>query len=504
MLRSLTIQIDHHHELYDYCNELCHNATNIYNATLFRVRQVLTAVTKEPDKLTDNESTVMTEVKDFVNHNKSGRYHMPTKGNSYLNYNFLEALMRHTNNPDFFKDGYPHQCAQNQIKLVTKNMKSFYKAIADYKQNPDKYFARPKLPGYHHKGGCSTEIITNQDAVLYGNMLKLPCTKTRLNIGKEIPGKLKQVTIKPQNGIFIVALNYDDGQETPEPSTNPKRIISIDVGLRNIAAITNNINEPSMLFKGGVLKSVNQKYNKTVAKIVSEQTLKTKQKFKPTPEFEKVCRYRNNCIDDFMHKLSRKIVDWCVEHTIDTIIIGKTPNQKQEIDLGHVTNQNFVQIPFNRLIALISCKATYKGIAVIQHEESYTSKASFIDNDPIPVFNPKEPGKDYKFSGKRSPGRYKNMRSNKGFYGIYVTADGTAINADFNGSANIARKAVPDIFSACAPSFDNVVISKHPDYSAAVENTKKQLALNKHHTSKSWMKREALRQKKLSKVIPME
>ena len=65
-------------------------------------------------------------------------------------------------------------------------------------------------------------------------------------------------------------------------------------------------------------------------------------------------------------------------------------------------------------------------INVIVVEESYTSKASFFDNDYIPTY-----GKD---DNKFSPSGRRVKR------GLYKTKDGMFVNADVNGSLNILRK----------------------------------------------------------------
>ena len=77
---------------------------------------------------------------------------------------------------------------------------------------------------------------------------------------------------------------------------------------------------------------------------------------------------------------------------------------------------------------MIELKAIEYGVTVIKSEESYTSKASFLDNDEIPVYKEGVNIK-YRFSGKRIK------------RGMYQSSDGTYINADINGAANILRKA---------------------------------------------------------------
>lgn len=130
--------------------------------------------------------------------------------------------------------------------------------------------------------------------------------------------------------------------------------------------------------------------------------------------------------------------------------------------MGKKNNQTFVQLPLYKLILNITYRAERCGIRVINRDESYTSKASFLDNDAIPTYGKND--EEYKFSGKRIK------------RGLYKAADGTVINADLNGSANILRKEFPDAFASHQPDFGNVIVIRHPDLENAKNNHKKQLA----------------------------
>jgi IS605 OrfB family transposase len=118
---------------------------------------------------------------------------------------------------------------------------------------------------------------------------------------------------------------------------------------------------------------------------------------------------------------------------IGTLVIGKNAQWKTEIELGKQTNQNFVSIPHSRLIEMLEYKARLAGITVIVQEESYTSRASFLGLDPIPVYGKTE--KEPVFTGKRIK------------RGLYKTSTGQLINSDVNAAYNILRKAIPNAFS---------------------------------------------------------
>ena len=132
---------------------------------------------------------------------------------------------------------------------------------------------------------------------------------------------------------------------------------------------------------------------------------------------------RNSKIDDYLHKASRKIINYCLKHDICTIVIGKNKEWKQEVSMGKKNNQNFVQIPFARFIEMIQYKAEEHGIAVVLTEESYTSGTSFIDGE--------SPIKD----------NYNKSRRIK--RGLFKSNNGILINADLNGAYQIIKKVFP-------------------------------------------------------------
>lgn len=491
MYSVVKFQIRQGNEFFDYCDRLTKAANNLYNAALFRVRQVLTFTNKPQSQWTANEWEVFHELESalpLMNQvSKHQHYQMPSAGKTFLSYMFLNTLLHVTNNPDYTSENISAHTAQATLKKVVANMKSFYAAIREYSKAPEKFTGRPKLPKYGKPGSNRTVEISNQECVIYakadgGAEIKLPKIHKRFDIGDtSIIGKLMQASIVPLHSIFLLILVLDDGQPEPKPE-EPSRICAIDMGVNNIAAITNNVGKPCLLFKGGIAKSINQWYNKQIAKIMSEQTTDSKAKFVMTPEADALCLKRNNRLNDLMHKTAKAIVEWCKTNDIDTIVIGKTKFWKQETNIGAKNNQNFVQIPFDTLRWDISYRAAREGINVIEQEESYTSVASFMAKDSIPVY--RENDSDAKFSGRR-------IRR-----GVYRNADGSEINADLNGSANILRKAFPDAFKEqSVPDFQSVVIVQHPDYEKVVALRNKQFAMKKT-ISKAKLRRLAYKQKR--------
>lgn len=460
MYRVMKICIRQDDELFSWCGNITSKANSLENAALFRFRNVMTACGKDPAVWTANERAVMGEVSAAAA--KHGLA-VPAGKEFFLSYRLLEKTMRDTSNPDFFAAGLPKQSAQLSLKRVTKRMKGYFAAKSGYKKHPEKFEAMPRLPRYHRSGGNCTAVLSNQDCVVVrepsGWKVKLPLTKVRVPIGAPA-GRLMQAEVIPSHGIYFLSLTFDDGLKTPEPVSTPCRIAAMDIGVDNLASITANTGVPGLIINGGAVKAMNQWYNKRTAAIRSEQAKGGTEKFHPSPESMALDLERQLCMDDAMHKTASLIMRWLKSNDIDTFVCGYNPGWKTGSHMGNVNNQNFVQIPFSTLARFLEYLCAREGIRFVRQEESYTSKASFIDGDPIPVYNP-DSDEEYHFSGHRRPTHYKGMYKKDGFRGLYVTKEGTIINADLNGSANTGRKAFPDLYTNVC--FDRPYIVSHPD-----------------------------------------
>ena len=470
MYLTRKVEIHPGHLLYDWCHETTALANNLANAVRFRQRQVLTAVKKEPKDWTANEKEIMDEIANAlpamcIVGKKEKHYKLPTETKRFLNYSFLEDLLKVTKNQDYLAKGLPKQSAQQVIKTCVRDMKAFYASMHSYQKDPSKFTDKPELPGYKRKGGHCTTPITNQDCKIIQDdktwYAKLPYIKDKpLNIGcLDEKAALKEAKVTPNNGRYILSFVFEIPEDMPVVVQQSSRIAAVDPGVDNLMAVTNNVGLPSILIKGGIVKSINQKYNKDVAAIVSRQTAGSDKKFIPTEEYYEVTNYRNNKIQDQLLKCANFLVRWCIENRIDTLVFGKNVFWKQEVNIGKKNNQNFVQIPHAKLGFILSYLCERAGIRFVEQEESYTSKASFLDNDFIPVYGKTD--QKPTFSGKRRQTRYKGMYNEKGFRGLYRASDGTIINSDLNGSANILRKAFPDAFKCCQPDFEHVEIIRN-------------------------------------------
>jgi putative transposase len=238
---------------------------------------------------------------------------------------------------------------------------------------------------------------------------------------------VKQARIVPRIGFYVVEIIYEQAEATP--SGNPALVAAVDLGVDTLAAITSNkVGFAPRLVNGRPIKSTNQFYNKRRAAL--QEALGHEG---TTARLERLTTKRTRRINHYLHATSKEIIALLVAEDIGMLVIGKNLLWKQDVALGRVNNQHFVQIPHARFIDMLSYKAKLAGIRVVVQEESYTSKASFLDVDPIPVYDPQREEQPT-FSGKRVE------------RGLYRAKNGRRIQADVNGSYNILRKALPDSF----------------------------------------------------------
>jgi len=366
--------------------ELCHLSKNLYNEANYIIRQELF---------------------------KTGKW---------TRYNDLNKLLKESS--ENYK-ALPTQTAQQILILIDKSWKSFFKAIKVWKAHPEKFKERPRIPGYKKKDGEHILIFTNQQAKLRDGRVILP-KLIGLRVKTRIEEGLIEVRIIPKGVGYVLEIVYKKVLEAIEKGRgkdrNRKRIVGIDLGSANIVTMVNNIGEQPIIVKddGSGIKSINQYYNKRKAEIQSIYDL---QGIKDGAKLRRVRAKRDMKAKDYIHKLSRFIVDWCVEHEIGTIIFGYNEGWKQRVNIGRRNNQTFTQIPFMEIIHKTSYKAEGKGIEVKKQEESHTSKCSFLDNEPI-----------------EHREEYVGRRKTRSFF---RSGSGKIIHADVNAGYNIIEKANP-------------------------------------------------------------
>lgn len=229
----------------------------------------------------------------------------------------------------------------------------------------------------------------------------------------------KQIRIKPLSCGYKIEIIYEV-KDTEVSKGREEKVASIDLGIDNLVTLVSE--DFTYLFSGNFVKSYNQRFNKTLAKLNS---IKDLQKIKGTTKRIKKLYYdREQYIEDVFHKISRKIVDLLIDSKITKLVVGYNKGWKTGVNMGKRNNQKFTQIPFARLVSYLEYKCELVGIEIVIHEESYTSKCDSLAFEKI--------GKHENYLGKRKK------------RGLFQSSVGKLINADVNGALNIMRKVVGD------------------------------------------------------------
>ena len=362
--------------MFEECKDLCFKSKNLYNRALYEIRQ------------------------EYI------------KDKKYLNYYDIEKYFKQNEIPEYRY--LPIKSSQQTLMLLHKNWLSFFGLLklinkGEYKNN------KVNLPRYRNKNGLYPVIFTYMGfskKYLKQGIIKLSGTDIKVKTNKK---NIKQVRIIPQYGRFVIEVIYNKTEK--ELLEDNGRYCSIDLGLNNLATVGSNVIKP-FIINGKPLKSINQYFNKKMSK---ERSFLSKGRY-TNENLERLYLKRDNKIKDYLHKASRYIINHLVSNSINTLVIGHNQNWKQEISIGKVNNQNFVSIPFNKLIHMLTYKAKIEGIRVIEIEESYTSRCSFLDNEEI--------CKREEYLGKRIK------------RGLFKANNGKLINADLNGALNILRKVI--------------------------------------------------------------
>lgn len=389
MINMIVNRVEQHciRQSYKYFNlidALCFESKNIYNYANFLIRQ----------KFVEN--------------------------GEYIKRFDMQVIMKDT---DCYK-ALGSNTGQVTIQMLDIAWKSFFSAIKDWTKNPNKYFGRPKIPKYLDKNGRYVVGLTNNkfkivDGCIRFSWKKLYCMNNTFQTRIPETAKLIQCRFVPKGSCYVMEIVYQI--EVPDTIKQSENIASIDLGVDNFITMVNNIGVQPIAVKGGIIKSINQYYNKKKAKLQSELMKVNKQHW--SKRLQKLTDDRYEKIKYQMHCISKFVVDWCVMYGIDTLVIGSNKGWKQENE----GKQNFTYIPYEMFENMLQYKCENNGIKCILTNESYTSGTSFLDNE--------------------QPCKENYDKSRRVHRGLFVSNNGTKINADVNGAYQIMKKVIPDAFA---------------------------------------------------------
>lgn len=370
--------------LYKELDMLCLLSKNLYNSALYTVRQ-------------------------FYFENKK-----------YINWININNQFIKDKQIDYY--ALPCKVSQQTLKMVDQNMKSFFNALKAKN-------SKPKLPKYLDKTKGRFVVTYTNQAISKTELKKgyIVLSKTNIRIKTKVHD-IQQVRIVPQNNVIVIDVLYK--ADCKSNISDIRKYCGVDFGLDNLMSCGFSDVRP-MLINGKPLKSINWHYNKKKSELQS--LLKNKY---TSNRITNLTIKRNNKVNDYLHKSSRLFINYLVSNDITDVVIGYNKEWKQGINIGRVNNQNFVNIPYYKLLNMLTYKCELLGITVHISEESYTSKCSFLDNEEI--------CKHEEYKGKRIK------------RGLYKSSDGRLINADVNGALNILKKVIGEY------EYDSILVCSMP------------------------------------------
>ena len=372
--------------------ELCHTAKNLNNEALYNIRQ-----------------------------------HFFDKG-TYLNYESNYRLLKES----------PHyktlnsNVAQQILKETDGQFKSFFSLLKLAKEGKYQY-KDIHIPHYLPKDGFATLIIGfvrlngNKLTIPYSNSYKKTHKPIEITIPPNIADKeVKEIRIIPKCNARFFEVQYTYKVDCISRNLNIDNALALDLGIDNLITAVSSTGK-SFIVDGRRLKSINQWYNKENSRL---QGIKDKQKYgKRITKRQGLAAYKhNNKVNDYLSKAARIVINYCINNDIGTLVAGYNKDFQSRAAIGKISNQNFVNIPFSKLLNKLEYLCKLNGIRFLKQEESYTSKADFWSNDYIPTYDPDHDSR-YRFSGKRI------------YRGLYKSQSGMTLNADVNGALNILRKS---------------------------------------------------------------
>lgn len=407
--RVVKFNIKKSHIDYDYIKIQLIESKEIYNFANYVLRQIYF-------KNTHNHKYSLEFVNDY-----------PSLKELFLQY--IEE------NKQFTTLFYKIVCEFSKLKQYSINLKIVQNIVDKLKNDWTSYWALLKakkdktynkkinIPAYKKK----YNLVEYNNQVMSKKKLKLGYIGTdKMQQGIKIAKKHQELNCKcfriyEKHDKLFCELIYEKDITKVEKTD---KVASIDLGLENLFTIAFNYNKKGISIKGTKLKAVNQYFNKLKASLQS--MLPHKQY--TSKLINQLMYKREEQLRNYIGYYTNQLIEILKKEKISKLIVGYNKEWKQNINIGKTNNQNFVNIPFKKILDILRYKLEENGIECKEQEESYTSQSSYLDNDNIPTYH-KGNSQEYLFSGKR-------ISRN-----LYQSKQGKIINADLNGALNILKKS---------------------------------------------------------------
>ena len=410
-------------DLFRQIDDQCYHVKNLYNSTNYLIRQCFRIHRKllAGESLESWEEEMASRVNEGILHYNTGRkknrqLRSVDGGNGFIaDAYFLSWYLKAS--PEYRAVPYA-TCSQICIQELCRAWKSFYKALLAWQKAPERFTGCPCSPGYlDSKEGRGWLVLTNQNIhVEEDGLVRMPgfLKDVRVRTGRR---DIRQVRITTAGKDCVrIQLVYEK-KEDPPAAGSGMAVMGIDLGVDNLVTAVWNTGREPVILNGRPLKSINQYYNKERARL--QEAAKKGNRREKTRRLGRLAQKRNDKVRDYLHKTSRKIIDMAITSGTGMIVIGNNQGWKQKADMGKKTNQNFVSIPYHRLIEMIRYKAKLAGITVVTVPESYTSGTSYLDGE--------------------GPDREHYDKTRRVHRGLFRSNTGIFINADVNAAYQIMK-----------------------------------------------------------------
>ena len=409
-------------DLFRVIDDYCYRAKNLYNAVNYLIRQCgrIHRKLQSGEALEDWEREMADQVNEGIRLYHAGRPAgvkiscVDEKNALAADAYFLSWYLKAS--PEYKAMPYA-TCSQICIQELCRSWKSFYQAASAWRKHPERFAGFPRKPGcLDPKEGRGWLVITSQNFHLEEDgRIRMPGFLREIHI-KTGQKAVRQIRVRTDGNAIRILLVYEK-EECTAASSRGTAVMGIDLGVDNLITAVWNTEQPPVILNGRTLKSINQYYNKERARL--QAAAKKGNKKEKTKRVSRLTEKRNRKVKDYLHKASRKIVELAKAAETGVMIIGNNKGWKQKVNLGNRTNQDFVSIPYRKLIEMICYKAALAGIEVRIVNESYSSGTSYLDGEM--------PEKEY------------YDRSRRIHRGLFRSNGGITINADVNAAYQIMK-----------------------------------------------------------------